>query len=174
MGKGRKGVRGSGKKSDPGTLSNDDIKAKNAPASTPGRMIGRVTRRKVYQADAPRLAELSIQFGSSSASAATVVRITKGTQTTVCPITKVSGETGMPSSVNHISAARPKARPGKTSGDMNIASRTRAAALPDRAIASAAGTPASTVSAVVENATSGLFLAANCNCESAARAGDRC
>jgi hypothetical protein len=76
-------VLASRRNSDTGTLSKDDMKAMNAPASTPGRMIGNVTRRNVRQRVAPRLAELSSNAGSSCASAAIVVRMTYGTHTTV-------------------------------------------------------------------------------------------
>jgi hypothetical protein len=76
-------VRASRKNNDTGTLSNEDINAINAPAMTPGRIKGRVTKRKLYQRLAPKLAELSSNAGSICVSAADVVRMTYGTHTAV-------------------------------------------------------------------------------------------
>src|SRR5690348_14398103 len=78
-------VRSSARKSDTGTLSNDAMNARNAPAPTPRPISGSVTRRNVVQCVAPRLADASSSAESSCTSAAIVVRSTNGTQTTTWP-----------------------------------------------------------------------------------------
>src|SRR5689334_6145616 len=80
-------VRSSARKSDTGTLSNDAMNARNAPAAMPRPMSGSVTRRNVMARPAPRLADASKSPGSTCASAAIVVRSTKGTHTMTCPRT---------------------------------------------------------------------------------------
>src|SRR3974390_1522073 len=154
---------------DTGMLSNDDMKARNAPASMPEPINGRTTRRNVYQREAPSEAELSSNTGSSCTSVAIVVRITNGTQTIVCPITKVSTETCQPIIEKKIRAERPKARPGKISGDMNKESSRLAASKREPAIPSAAATPSSTDRNVVHVATLKLLSAASCNCQASSR-----
>ena len=62
------------------------------------------------------------------------------------------GETCQPTALKVISAAKPKARAGSTSGDMNSESSTRAIAVGERAIASAPATPSSTDETVVADA----------------------
>ena len=71
----------------------------------------------------------------------------------------------MPTSENSISAARPKASAGSTSGDMNRESSSRADSVGERAIASAAATPSTTDRPVAHSATMRLFLAAKCSCQ---------
>ena len=66
------------RKSETGTLSSDETKARKAPAATPGMMSGSTTRRKVRQGEAPRAALLSSKAGSSPAAEAPMVRSAKG------------------------------------------------------------------------------------------------
>ena len=94
-----------------------------------------------------------------------MLRTTNGTQTTVWPSTSVSGETGRPTRLKNISADRPKASAGSTSGDMNALSSSRAESRRDRATASAAATPSSTESAVDQVATMRLFRVAKWSCQ---------
>ena len=70
----------------------------------------------------------------------------------VWPITSVIGETGRPIRVNNISAESPKASAGSTSGDMNSESSTFAVRVFERAMPSAAATPSTIDSAVVQSA----------------------
>ncbi len=69
-----------------------------------------------------------------------------------------------PSKVKYISAASPKATPGRIIGDMNIVSSMRAHCRPLRAIASDAAVPKSVARAVAQSATSRLLLAARWIC----------
>src|SRR5438128_1694954 len=61
-----------------------------------------------------------------------------------------------------ISAAKPKASAGSSSGDMNRRSQARASSERLRARPSAAAVPSTTASTVVQNATTRLFQAAAC------------
>ena len=79
-------------------------------------------------------------------------------------MTRVSADTGMPTSENSIKADSPKARAGSTSGDMNSESRTRAESVAERAMANAAATPRTIDRPVDHIATTKLFFAAKCNC----------
>ena len=70
-------VRSSARNSDTGTLSNEAMKARKAPAPIPRPISGSVTRRNVMRRLAPRLADASNNAASSWTSAAIVVRRTK-------------------------------------------------------------------------------------------------
>src|SRR5689334_10828793 len=92
-----------------------------------------------------------------------VVRSTNGTQTTTCPSTRKGMFGANPSLWMKISAAKPKASAGSSSGDMNRTSQARAKAERLRAMPSAAAVPSTTETTVVQNATTRLFQAAACN-----------
>ena len=62
-------VRSSARKSDTGTLSNDAMNARNAPAPIPRPISGSVMRRNVVSRVAPRLVDASSSAWSSCASA---------------------------------------------------------------------------------------------------------
>ena len=85
-------------------------------------------------------------------------------------MTSVTGDTDNPITEKNINAARPKASAGRTRGDMNRLSSTRAFQEADRAIASDAATPSTTESPVVQAATLRLLAAAKCNCHASKRA----
>ena len=60
------------------TSSNETAKAKIAPVTTPGRIRGRVTRRKVTNGSAPRLSAARIKLASNRESVADTVTTTNG------------------------------------------------------------------------------------------------
>src|ERR1043165_5212034 len=88
----------------------------------------------------------------------------------VWPITSVIGDTGRPTSVNSISAERPKASAGSTSGDMNSESSTFAVKAFERAMPSAVARPTRIARPVVHNAILSELSAAKCNCHASIRA----
>src|SRR5882672_3449965 len=88
----------------------------------------------------------------------------------VWPTTSVSGDTGNPAKVNSISAERPKASAGSTSGDMNRESSTLAVNAFERAMPSAAATPSRIDNAVVDSAIFSEFAAAKCSCHASSSA----
>src|SRR5262245_59056284 len=69
-------TRGPARKSETVRLSKEEMKAKAAPVTMPGRRLGMVTRTKVFQALAPRLRAASSRCGSRRARLAAVVRST--------------------------------------------------------------------------------------------------
>src|SRR6266850_1490865 len=89
-----------------------------------------------------------------------VVRRTNGTITATWP-TIISGiDSGSPSVLKNISAASPKARVGRISGDMKSASSVWLHHVRRRVIASAAAVPSTTAIVVDEAATTRLCQAA--------------
>src|SRR5258708_18579854 len=89
-----------------------------------------------------------------------VVRRMNGTITATWP-TIISGiDSGSPSVLKNMSAASPKARVGRISGDMKTASRAWAHHVRRPAMASAAAVPRTTATVVAQNAISTLFQAA--------------
>src|SRR5215831_4867821 len=100
-------TRGPARKSETVRLSKDEMKAKAAPVVMPGRRLGRVTRRKVFQALAPRLRAASSRCGSRRARLAMVVRSTYGTMMATWLRMRTGRERGTPMADRNMSAARP-------------------------------------------------------------------
>ena len=147
-------VRAVDRNSDTGTLSIEAMKARNAPAKMLGAISGRVTRRIVYNQLAPRLCEESFSAGSSCERLAVVVRRMKGTVMIMWPAMIRYSDGRNPIMVKYISAARPKVRPGSTSGDMKKPSPRRARRWRLRARPMAASAPSRTPNPVDQAATS--------------------
>src|SRR3989442_1227790 len=100
-------TRGPARKSETVRLSKDEMKAKAAPVAMPGRRFGRITRRNVFQALAPRLRAASSRCGSSRARLAAVVRITEGTMSATWLRPRTGPESGRPIADTNTNAARP-------------------------------------------------------------------
>ena len=66
------------------TSSHDVMNANSAPATTPGRMIGKVIRQNVRTGSAPRLAAASSRLRSMVRRIAPTLMITNGTARAVC------------------------------------------------------------------------------------------
>src|ERR1700754_1141365 len=101
------------------TSSNEVTKANSAPASTPGRISGKVTERKVVQADAPRLAEARSRVRSKPVRAAVTFTVTNGNASTVCATTKPVGVPISPQPRNAAYIATATTMPGTISGARN-------------------------------------------------------
>src|SRR5215470_8295860 len=67
--------------------SNEVTKAKTAPETTPGRMMGNVTFRNAWSGEAPRPAAARGRFTSKPCRVAAMVMTTKGSASTVCAST---------------------------------------------------------------------------------------
>src|SRR5262249_13835218 len=67
--------------------SNEVTKAKTAPETTPGRMMGNVTLRNAWSGDAPRPAAARGRFTSKPCRVAAMGMTTKGSASTVCAST---------------------------------------------------------------------------------------
>ena len=94
---GRVSTRRTVMKSTPTISSKLTMKAKTAPAITPGLMIGKVTSRKVDQPDAPRFFAACSSRGSKPASAAVTFTSTKGDARVACAMAIPMGEPTSPS-----------------------------------------------------------------------------
>jgi hypothetical protein len=89
-----------------------------------------------------------------------VVRRMNGTMTATWPTIMSGIDSGSPSVLKNISAARPKASVGRMSGDMKRASSAWLHHVRRRVMASAAAVPSTTEIAVADMATTRLFHAA--------------
>src|SRR5882724_6500783 len=89
-----------------------------------------------------------------------LVRRMNGTITATWPTIMSGIDSGSPSVLKNMSAASPKARVGRISGDMKTASRAWAHHVRRPAMATAAAVPSTTAAVVEQNAISTLFQAA--------------
>ena len=96
--------------------SNDSVKARIAPASTAGRISGKVTRQKVVHGFAPRSAEASVRWRGNWPSRATTLFTTSVMQKVTWPAMIVQRESGTPNPWNHESSATPVTIPGSVIG----------------------------------------------------------
>src|SRR5262249_24101546 len=156
---GNTSVRASARNSDTGTLSNEDRNATKQLAKMPRWIRGNVMRRNVYQRLAPRLREQFTSCGSSCCSDAPTMRITNGTQTTICPSTSVAIDNLMPTRLKTISSESPNAMGGRTRGDMKSASGMRARGCRLRATPSAPAVRRTAAPKVASVATLRLVMA---------------
>src|SRR5918994_27697 len=135
---------------------------RTAPASTPGATLGRVTRRKVVQPDAPRVAATSSKRRWVGRGAPSPARMRNGIATNDWAITTpavVNGRERPKVSYNHsptrpvrpnaTSSATPPITGGRTSGTVMRARRIARPGSVVRASNQASGTPHATHSTVV-------------------------
>ena len=153
-------VRAEPRNSETGTLSIDDMNARNAPASRPERSAGSTTRRNVIHRDAPSTDEASSHAGSSPVAAAMALRSTYGVTTMPCATATNVSEGVKPSHDVNISAASPNAMPGRINGSMKPPSAQRVHLAGWRAIPSAAAVASTVANAAASTATITLFRAA--------------